>query len=130
MIAIDTNILVRIVTNDDPVQAQRATNILQKHAIFISKTVLLELEWVLRFSYALERTIILSTLQKILTTDNFTIEQNSAIEQSLQWYEKGMDFADALHLASSLHAEKFVSFDKKLIKKATRLKVELALLEA
>ena len=130
MIAIDTNILVRIVTNDDPVQAQRAANILQNHAIFISKTVLLELEWVLRFSYSLERTIILATLQKILATDSFTIEQSSVIEQSLQWYEKGMDFADALHLACSLHADKFVSFDKKLIKKASELNIGLVMLEA
>lgn len=129
MIAIDTNILVRIVTNDEPEQALRAANILNNHAIFISKTVILELEWVLRFSYALKRTIILSTLQQILTTDGFTIEQSSTIEQSLQWYEKGMDFADALHLASSLHAEKFVSFDKKLIKKANELNIGLVLLE-
>ena len=130
MIAIDTNILVRIVTNDDPEQALRAANILQNQAVFITKTVILELEWVLRFSYSLERTIILSTLQKILTTDSFTIEQNSAIEQSLLWYEKGMDFADALHLACSLHVDKFVSFDKKLIKKASELNIDLELLEA
>ena len=130
MIAIDTNILVRIVTNDEPEQAQRAANILHNYAVFISKTVILELEQVLRFSYALERTIILTTLQQILATDSFTIEQNSVIEQSLQWYEKGMDFADALHLASSLHADKFVSFDKKLIKKASELKIGLVLLEA
>ena len=130
MIAIDTNILARIVTNDDPEQAQRAANILQNHAIFISKTVILELEWVLRFSYSFERSIILSTLQKILATDSFTIEQSPAIEQSLQWYEKGMDFADALHLASSLHADQFFSFDKKLIKKASELNIGLVLLDA
>ena len=130
MIAIDTNILVRIVTNDDPDQAHRAATILQNHPIFISKTVILELEWVLRFSYSLERTIILATLQKILATDSFTIEQSSAIEQSLQWYKKGMDFADALHLSCSLHADKFVSFDKKLIKKASELNIGLVLLEA
>jgi predicted nucleic-acid-binding protein len=130
MIAIDTNILVRIVTNDDPEQAQRAAKIIQNQAVFISKTVILELEWVLRFSYALERTIILSTLQKMLTIDSFTIEQNAEIEQSLQWYEKGMDFADALHLASCLHVDKFVSFDKKLIKKASELNIGLDLLEA
>lgn len=129
MIAIDTNILVRIVTNDEPEQALRAANILNNHAIFISKTVILELEWVLRFSYSLKRTIILATLQQILATDGFTIEQSSIIEQSLQWYEKGMDFADALHLASSLHAEKFASFDKKLIKKANELNIGLILLE-
>ncbi len=130
MIAIDTNILVRIVTNDDPEQTQRAALILQNQSIFISKTVILELEWVLRFSYSLERAIILTTLQKILVTDNFTIEQSSAIEQSLQWYEKGIDFADALHLACSLHANQFVSFDKKLIKKASGLNIDLVLLEA
>jgi len=130
MIAIDTNILVRIVTNDDPEQAQRAASIIQNQAVFISKTVILELEWVLRYSYSLERTIILSTLQKILSTDSFTIEQNSAIEQSLQWYEKGMDFADALHLACCFHVDKFVSFDKKLIKKASELNLGLDLLEA
>ena len=129
MIAIDTNILVRIVTNDDPEQAQRAALVLQNQAVFISKTVVLELEWVLRFSYSLKRNIIQLTLLKILTTDGFTVEQSPAVEQSLLWYEKGMDFADALHLACSLHVDHFFSFDKKLIKKASQVKVGLTLLE-
>jgi len=114
VIAIDTNVLVRIVTNDDPEQAQLAADLLQQQAVFIAKTVLLELEWVLRYSYALERTIILATLQKIVATDNFTIEQNGIVLNALQWYKQGLDFADALHLADSLQADKFVSFDKKL----------------
>jgi predicted nucleic-acid-binding protein len=129
MIAIDTNILVRIVTNDDSKQTERATKTLNNHAIFISKTVILELEWVLRFSYSLDRTVILSTLLQILATDGFTIEHSLAIEQSLQWYGQGMDFADALHLASSLHTKKFASFDKKLINKGNELKIGLVLLE-
>ncbi len=129
MIAIDTNILVRIVTNDDPVQAQRAVLVLQNQAVFISKTVILELEWVLHFSYSLKRNIIQATLQKILATDGFTIEQSSAVERSLLWYEKGMDFADALHVACSLHTDHFFSFDKKLIKKASQVNVGLTLLE-
>ena len=41
--------MIAIVANDDPEQTQYAANILQNHAIFISKTVILELEWVLRF---------------------------------------------------------------------------------
>ncbi len=89
MIAIDTNILVRIVTNDDPVQAQRATNILQNHAIFISKTVLLELEWVLHFSYALERTMIASTLQKILTTDSLLSNRIQRLNNLCNGMKKG-----------------------------------------
>lgn len=129
MIAIDTNILVRLVTNDNPEQVQRAAKLLQDNEIFVSKTVILELEWVLHFSYDLERSIISSTVQKILTTDNFTIEDSAAIEQSLQWYQQGMDFADALHLASSLHADKFASFDKKLRNKALSLKTNITLIK-
>jgi len=129
MIAIDTNILVRIVTNDDPEQAQRAANLLQNQAIFISITVILELEWVLRYSYALKTSVILTTLQKILTTANFTIEHSSAISQAIHWYELGLDFADALHLASSTPADQFASFDKKFLKKAKTSNTGIVLLE-
>lgn len=130
MIAIDTNILVRIVTNDSPEQVQQAAKLLNQNPVFISKTVILELEWVLRFSYQLNRDIIFTTLQKILTTDNFTIEQHSTVERALQWYQQGMDFADALHLAASLlEAEKFASFDKKLLKKAITLKTGVVIAE-
>ncbi len=129
MIAIDTNILVRLVTNDNPEQVQRAAKLLQNNEIFVSKTVILELEWVLRFTYDLDRSIILATVQKILTTDNFTVEHSTTIEQALHWYKQGMDFADALHLASSLHTDKFASFDKKFRNKATALKAGIALVE-
>lgn len=129
MIAIDTNILVRIVTNDSPEQVQKAAELLSQNPVFISKTVILELEWVLRFSYQLNRDVIFATFQRILTTDNFTIEQHSRIEQALQWYQQGMDFADALHLAGSSQAEKFASFDKKLIKKAKLLNTGVEITE-
>jgi predicted nucleic-acid-binding protein len=129
VISIDTNILVRLVTNDAPEQVQRAAKLLQDNTIFVTKTVILELEWVLRFSYALERSIILATVQKILTTDNFTVEHCAVIEQALHWYEQGMDFADALHLAGSLQADKFASFDKKFRNKAIALKTDVMLVE-
>ena len=129
MISVDTNILVRLVTNDDPEQVQRAAKLLQGNEIFVTKTVILELEWVLRFTYKLDRSVILSTVQKILATDNFTVEQNRAVEQALPWYEQGMDFADALHLAGSLHADKFASFDKKFRNKAIALQTGIMLVE-
>ena len=99
------------------------------YSVFISKTVILELEWVLRYSYQLERQIILATMQNILATDNFIVEHKLVINQALLWYENGMDFADALHLAGSLHTDKFVSFDKKLIKKATSFNAGIVLVE-
>ena len=50
MIAIDTNVLVRIVTNDQPEQARRAAILLLNQPVFISKTVILGVGWVLRHS--------------------------------------------------------------------------------
>ena len=129
MIAIDTNILVRIVTNDSPEQVKQAVKLLREHSIFIPKTVILELEWVLRFSYQLNRSVIATTLQKILSTHNFVIEQALTVERALQWYQQGMDFADALHLAGSINADKFASFDKKLLKKAIALKTGIEILD-
>ena len=64
MIAVDTNLLVRILTNDDPIQARRAVKILKNDDIFIPKTVLLETEWVLRHGYGIGRSDIIIGFQK------------------------------------------------------------------
>ncbi len=53
MVAVDTNVLVRLVTNDHPAQAARAAAVFRAGPVFISKSVLLEAEWVLRYSYDL-----------------------------------------------------------------------------
>jgi predicted nucleic-acid-binding protein len=54
MIALDTNVWVRYVTNDEPDQARRALAILaEAEEIFVAKTTLLELEWILRAAYEL-----------------------------------------------------------------------------
>lgn len=129
MIAIDTNILVRIVTQDDPEQARRAVDLLAGQAVFISKTVMLELEWVLRYSYNLNRSRINETLLKILVTENFTIEHITAVDRALTWHRQGMDFADALHLATSSHADSFASYDRKLLKKASVLESGMHFIE-
>jgi len=51
MIAVDTNILVLYIVNDDIEQARQAKELLGENAVFISKTVILETEWVLRDVY-------------------------------------------------------------------------------
>ncbi len=55
MLAVDTNVLVRLVTRDDPDQARRAFALFKRERLWIGKTVLLETEWVLRYSYQLDR---------------------------------------------------------------------------
>ena len=120
MIAVDTNVLVRLVTNDEPVQARRAAALFEAHDIRIPKSVLLECEWVLRYAYALPRQAIVSAFRAVLGLPRVGVEDPDAAAQAIAWFEKGMDFADALHLASSGRAERFASFDARLIARARR----------
>ena len=66
MIAVDTNILIRLLTKDDPEQARRATIIMESDDIFIPKTVMLETEWVLRYAYRIAKSAIMKGFQKRL----------------------------------------------------------------
>jgi len=118
MISVDTNLLVRILTNDDPIQARRAVKILKNDDIYIPKTVLLETEWVLRHAYEIGRSDIAVGFQKLLGLPNVSVEDPDSIYQAISWYENKFDFADALHLASSRRCESFATFDSSLIKKA------------
>lgn len=119
MHAVDTNVLVRLLTNNDPEQTRRATALFKKETIFIPKTVLLETEWVLRRLYRLDGNVVVNAFRKLSGLANVEIEQPLVIIQALQWCEEGMDFADALHLASSQRANKFATFDEKM-KKSVR----------
>lgn len=101
MIAIDTNVLVRLLTNDEPFQAKKAAELIQTHPVFIPKTVLLETEWVLRYAYKLKRNTIITAFEKVLGLKEITIEDSHSIQMAMTWYKEGLDFADALHLASS-----------------------------
>ena len=121
MIAVDTNLLVRILTNDAPNQARRAVKILKSDDIYIPKTVLLETEWVLRHAYEIGRSAIAVGFQKLLGLPNVSVEDPDSIYQAISWYENKFDFADALHLASSRRCESFATFDSSLIKKAQQL---------
>lgn len=128
MLAVDTNLVVRLLANDDMLQTRRAAALFASEQIFISKTVLLESEWVLRFSYELPPKVILQALRNIVGLPNVMVEQQSEIAEALDGFEQGLDFADALHLASSRRAGRFATFDKKLIKRAEKLTdIELVL---
>ncbi|MHB9118221.1 MAG: type II toxin-antitoxin system VapC family toxin [Burkholderiales bacterium] len=128
MLAVDTNLVVRLLANDDSAQTRRAAALFASEKIFISKTVLLESEWVLRFSYELPPKIVLQALHNIAGLPNVIVEQPREVAEALDGFERGLDFADALHLAGSRRAGKFATFDKKLIKRAEKLTdIELVL---
>ena len=120
MIAVDTNVLVRFITNDDAAQAKRARLLIEAGPVFVAKTVLLELEWVLRGAYGLDRLTILKALRGLLGLPALTAEDEFNVARAVEWFEAGLDFADALHLASSGQQRAFATFDQSMRKRASR----------
>jgi len=125
VIAVDTNVLVRLLTADDKAQFAKARRLFETNDIFISVTVILETEWVLRYSYQFETTAITDAFTRLLGLPNVEIHHGLAVRQAMGCYEQGMDFADALHLGLSVaSASAFASFDKALLKQAKKLGVK------
>jgi predicted nucleic-acid-binding protein len=121
IIAIDTNIIVRLITQDDEVQYQQSLELFNNNNIFIPDTVILETEWVLRFAYKFQRLEICQALRKLFGLPSVYLANEELIINILEWHEKGMDFADAFHLAMSNNCLEFYTFDEKFISKAQEL---------
>ena len=100
MIALDTNMLVRALVDDHPEQVAVVRQLIAGNTVFISRTVLLETEWVLRARYRITPPELLGFFRALLETDDTVIEAAEEVCNALDWYEYGADFADALHLAA------------------------------
>ena len=125
MRALDTNVLARFFVDDaDDAQAakQRPAAIAALAGrSFVSVTVLLELEWVLRGFYELRTRDISRVLRALASIEHVTLEDRGAVLVAVDAFDKGLDFADALHLARSSRASGFATFDQRLAKRAKRL---------
>ena len=102
VIAIDSNILVRVAVADNTAQTQRVGKLFAENNIWISKTVLLEAEWVLRGTYRLTAPAILHALRTVTAFTNVHVEDPVAVDAALALFAGGLEFADAMHLASGL----------------------------
>ena len=128
MIAIDTNILARFYVDDpgDPEAASQrpvARRILvESPSLYVPMTVILELEWVLRAFYRFEAVDFIRVVRHLLGLSNVVVGGREHVETALDWHHKGLDFADALHLAASAHCKEFLSFDgRRFSRRAERL---------
>ena len=121
MIALDTNVLARILLEDDPDQVRRARRLLAEEdaTFWVPVTVVLELTWVLRTS-GLARDAVTGAVRGLLALPRMRFQSPDALAAAVRWGEAGMDFADALHLALSGKAERFVTFDEGLVKQARK----------
>jgi predicted nucleic-acid-binding protein len=102
VIGLDTNVLVRYLTQDDAGQARKASGLIAETAAngdrcFLGTLVLCELVWVLRGAYGIEKTTIVGVLERLLATAQFTIDEKDVVRRALDDYREGKgDFADYL----------------------------------
>ena len=121
MIALDTNLLARLLLKDDAAQHARVEALLTTDQIFTApSSVFLELVWVLEANDAAPADISRG-LTKLLGLPNFSPPDANAIRQALRAYEQGMDFADSLHLALCSNNQAMMTFDKAFVRRASKL---------
>jgi len=121
VLAVDTNIIVRYLTADHPEQFAKASALIHGEDVYVCTTVLLETEWVLRRGYRFSRGQIIVALTAFAGLPRVTLEDPALAAKALDWMRRGMDFADALHLAKAAGCEAFVSFDQRFAAVANAL---------
>lgn len=120
MPGLDTNILVRLLVDDDPRQAAKVEALVfaserKREPLFLPLTVTLELEWVLRSRYHFSKDAVLSTLSNLLETREITFQDEASVERALYFYRsQKADFAECLHLGCAMtHGQlPFLTFDR------------------
>jgi predicted nucleic-acid-binding protein len=117
---LDTNVLLRLLLDDEPQQAQRAVRYVERefaHArVWVNRIVLCELIWVLERSYGYRRLDITATVQRLLETDELLVEDEEVIRSALYAYQvSSADFTDCLLGMSNgrLGCERTATFDRK-----------------
>ena len=120
MIAIDTNVLVRLLVSDNPTQSKASHKLFASEEVFIPDTVLLETEWVLRAAFGLSPADVCTALRRVCGLKNVTLNDGQLVAQLIDWHEAGFDFADAFHLALSTKQDVLKTFDADFIKNAKK----------
>lgn len=122
MLGIDTNLIVRYLTGDHPKQSAQARKLIESEAVFVSTTVLLETEWVLRSVYGYTAGQLAKALRAFAGLSHVALEDAAMTAQALDWIERGLDFADALHLAKASGCDAFITFDQRFAGAAKSLR--------
>jgi predicted nucleic-acid-binding protein len=110
LISIDTNILLRLIMQDDPGQLAAARK-LREQGVFVSHGVLMEAEWVLRSYYRQDRAAVNAALRDFLSVPGVASDQAALLFWALDRHAEGADWADMLHIIASQGREAFATFD-------------------
>jgi predicted nucleic-acid-binding protein len=124
MIGLDTNVLVRYLTQDEAAQAARANALIdqltESRPGYLTTVALAEIYWVLRRAYRYEKTAIAEGLRRLLESKEIVVEQADTVRSALRRVDAGADFADALiaELGATAGCERTVTFDERAAKAA------------
>jgi predicted nucleic acid-binding protein len=118
MTAVDTSVLVSLLTGDHPRQVAAAQSLFAGGPIWIA--IFLETNSVLRSVYGFEDAAIVEAFTKLLGLKNVQAEDESSVARALDLAARGIELADALHLASRPPGAAFMSFDRSLVRRAKR----------
>lgn len=125
MIGLDTNVLVRYVSQDDPVQSPKATDLIESLTAgepgFIAMVSVVELVWVLQSCYQATKSEIVDVLETLLRTKELVVERAEIVWQALRGFsDSKADFADCLieRCAHAAECEYTVTFDSKAARTA------------
>lgn len=124
MIGLDTNVLIRYLTQDDEEQAAKAAdfiegNLTQENPGFINNIVLVETIWVLESCYEVKKLGLIDIIKKIASTKQFVIQSLEVVLKALQTYETHtIEYADALlgQINKAAQCTSTYTFDKKASK--------------
>ena len=114
VIALDTNVLVRLIMRDDEVQFGLARALLDRGRVFVSLSSLMEAEWVLRKRYGLRPHAIVTAFRDVLALEQVVVELEDLASWALDRTELGADYADMVLLVAARHAELFATFDRRI----------------
>ena len=120
MRALDTNVLVRALVQDDAAQGRRAEACVSTQPVYVPVTVILELEWVLRSRYGYSPKAIAGAMEKLAVLENAVVGEQAAVVAAARRMRQGWDFADALHHALAAGCDDFATFDANLARRAGR----------
>jgi predicted nucleic-acid-binding protein len=118
--ALDTNVLLRALVQDDAAQGRRAQACLSAQPVYVPVTVILELEWVLRSRYGFSPKAIAAAMEKLAILENAVVGEQAAVVAASRKMREGWDFADALHHALAAGCDDFATFDAGLGRRAAR----------
>jgi predicted nucleic-acid-binding protein len=131
VIAVDTSVVVRVVTVDDAAQFKRASKFLAANNCLLLLTVALETEWVLRSLYHLPPGRIAESIEKLAAVPTVLVEKAEVLKRALAALREGFDFGDAIHLysADAEGVDSLATFDKKFASRAPHLKASVPVIE-